>query len=82
MPAFDIYCCNCQEKNETYGEYNNLKCPNCGSKDIKRRWTGSPTIVMIGEPNGSTVGVRKKAQEIMRKETAKIERGYYGKRSV
>lgn len=79
MPNFDICCCNCGEETETYGEYNNLKCPNCGSTDIKRRWTGSPTIVIPGDPQGSTIGVRKKAQEIMRKENEKIKQGYYGK---
>lgn len=67
MPIFDIECGVCGNVQETIGEFHKLRCPKCFSPTVKRRWTGHPTIVMAGDPNGSTIGVRKKAQEIMKK---------------
>lgn len=78
MPVFEIHCNNCNEVNDTVGEYYKLKCPNCGSTDIKRKWNGSPMIIMKGEVNGSTKGVKEEARRIMKLETEKIKKGAYG----
>ena len=79
MPLFDVFCYDCQEENETYGEHDNLKCPHCGSKNIKRLWTvgywwhKDPYNI-----HGSTPGMRARAREITRIETEKVNDKYYG----
>jgi RNA polymerase subunit RPABC4/transcription elongation factor Spt4 len=78
MPVFEIYCNRCHEYSETIGEHHKLKCPLCKSEDVKRRWNGSPVIIMKGEVNGSSKGVREEARRIMKLETEKINKGAYG----
>ena len=79
MPLFDIHCNACEKDGETIGESHALKCPCCGSPDVRRLWT-------IGwwyhrDPyniHGSTPGVRARGKEIMRLENEKVNDKYYG----
>jgi len=73
-PVFDIKCNDCGWYGEALGEHNNLVCPACNSVGVFRKWTGAPVIVMAGEPGGSTRGVKLKADEIMKKEKANMEK--------
>lgn len=78
-PLFDVYCHDCQEENEVVGDIEHLKCPNCGSHNIKRRWTiGYWWHKDIGNIQGSTPGVRDEARRIMKLETDKVNDKYYG----
>ena len=67
MPVFDIYCLDCNENHEVISEFHSLKCPNCGSTNVRRRWTGSPMFRMKGDIQGETPGARKYAAELTRK---------------
>jgi DNA-directed RNA polymerase subunit RPC12/RpoP len=77
LPIFDIFCKDCQEENETVGEFDRLKCPHCGSKNIIRRWTIGLNTVKTDNIQGSTPGIRERARQIMKLENEKINSKYY-----
>ena len=76
VPLFDIKCLNCEIKSEDVYSYvyEKIRCPVCTSRLTERLWTGPPVIIMPVTPEGSTRGVRLKAQEITRKEAEKARK--------
>lgn len=67
-PIFDIHCYNCSlDSTNVMGTHELIRCPICTSYRTLRKWTGDPVTVMVGDPQGSTRGVRRKAQEITKK---------------
>jgi putative FmdB family regulatory protein len=56
MPLLDFKCMECGNKfNElVYGSNRNkLKCPNCGSSDLKQIYEGKCYFGMLGSTSGS-----------------------------
>ncbi len=66
MPVYEYICKSCEKSFEELvlpGEREPEECPECGNKNLKRLWRGSPGLVFKGSGFYITDYARKSKKE-------------------